>query len=299
MSLRQTLHRQALKGLKAVALKISLLADGCDGSFVPLSKTGLQKSISEVLSLSKIAVDNNSTAQLVVDVRGRLLNLSETPTVIVKVETALNDAVIIARTNAKTRVDTWRHRSIAAAFAGIPNPAIARELIEAEVLRQVETFASDFSLAAPATDDQSTGDNNAPPDPGGDAKNCHKIRLGAIDGVPELKTVMENQCAGPPWARFCTDVPVIYTRTSKVVAYAQACAPPEVLESAKKDIEACAVMAAGAVTLAAIAAGPEAALPAFKATFIPCIEAKLGGRASQIEIALKVEQESGEWRRRT
>jgi hypothetical protein len=301
--MRQTLHRQSLKGIKGVAIKVTLLADGCDGSFFPVSKTSLVKSIGEALSLGQINVDARSSSQLHIDVRARLLNLSETPAVMVKIETFLREPVTIARNGLATQVDTWRHRLIAAAFSGIPDPTIARELIEAEVLRQVEAFATEASLASPADDrdiaDPPTHDDRPPNGHDRPGRSCHRVHLGSVEGEVEVKTEMERQCVGPPWARICSDVPVLYSRVKKISAYAEVCGPKELLESVKKDIEACATMAAGAVTIAVILAGPEAALPAFKETFLPCIEAKLQSRAAELSVDLKVESESGEWRRRS
>jgi hypothetical protein len=302
--MRQTLHRQSLRGLKTVGLKVNLLADGCDGSFFPVVRSVLQKSITDVLTSNALTVVASATPQLVIDVRARLLTFTEVPIVLVKIETALRESVVIARNSLKTDVDTWRHRSIAAVFSGIPDFVQARELIEAEVLRQVDAFASEVPLAGEVDSDSPTDppvDEPVPPPvsaPTGERK-CHRIRLGVLDGVPEFKTVMETQCTGPAWARVCIDVPVIYTRTGKVAAYAEVCGPTSVMDVSKTDIESCAIMAAGAVTIAVIATAPAAALSAFRETFLPCITSKLREQGSQLDVKLKVEQEAGDWHRRT
>lgn len=299
----QTLFRGALKGLKAVNLKVSLLADGCDGSFLPITRSALTQSVREVLESGGIAIDRAAPARLVVDVRARLLNITSSTGVLFKIESSLREPVTIARNGAQCEVDTWRHRSTSAVFHGLPSIPVARELVESEVLRQVDAFTEDAGLIGPEAAPPST-DGGSPAEPRPDApssgeKECHQVRLGELDGVPEFKTEMETQCVGPPWARVCTDMPVFYTRTSKVVAFAEICGPRLTLESAKKELEQCAVAAASAVTIAVIVAGPEAALPAFKATFAPCIEAKLKGLATQIDVKLKTDQESGQWRRRS
>jgi predicted nucleic acid-binding Zn-ribbon protein len=146
-------------------------------------------------------------------------------------------------------------------------------------------------------------DSNPNPNPNPDSNPnpevCKKITLGSIDGVPEFKVDTETQCGGPPWARVCLDVPVGYTRTSKLTAYAEICAPADLLETAFDDIKQCAIAAGAAATIAAIVSKGAAALPAFKASFYACIKLKLAERASEIKVSLGSDQESGEWKRRT
>lgn len=288
--MRQTLFRHALKGLRAVALQVQLGADNCDGSFFPIVKTNLQKAIALILEENGVAIVKSGAPILIVDVRARLLNMTDQTGGLIKIETSLRESVVIARNGLTTDIDTWRHRMISGVFSGIPDPSEARGLIEAEVLRQVESFLSDADLSSPSS---------VAPESPISGKPAKRIEVGSIDGVPELKTEMETQCVGPPWARICSDVPVVYTRTSRVAVIAEVSAADDLFQQFEKDIKECAITAAGAVTLAVIIAGPEAALPAFKATFQPCIESKIRQHASQVGVRLKVEQQTGEWHRRT
>jgi hypothetical protein len=296
---KQTLYRHALKNLKTVSLQVNLLAEECDGSFFPVVKTDLQKQLIDLLANYAIQVVPGTPAQLRTEVRARVLTHAAEPVVLVKIETALKEPVTLQRSQVTTEVDTWRHRCIAAVFSGIPDPSMARQLIESEVLRQVEAFAGDVSLTGPRNEDEPQkptpvrGGTKVPEEPG--EKSCRKIELGAIDGLPEFKTEWEMQQIGP-WK---TEVPVVYTRTSHAVAYVEACAPKNLLEQGMSAVEGCAKTAAAAVTIAVILAGPEAAQPAFQATFMPCLEAKAPALAAQIEIYIKTDQQASEWRRRT
>lgn len=113
-----------------------------------------------------------------------------------------------------------------------------------------------------------------------------KVEVGHIDGVPETKI---------EWEGDFIKYPVLYTRTSKLTAYAEFAAPG--LDEIWGDITSCATGAAAAATLVAIIASPAAALPAFKAAFLACLEAKIGDRAKDVSVALSTQQESGDWHR--
>lgn len=69
----------------------------------------------------------------------------------------------------------------------------------------------------------------------------------------------------------------------------------EKLDSILRDVEECARVAAIAATIAAIWADPDAALPAFKASFITCMKAKSIEWASEIGIGLYKKEERGQW----
>ena len=97
------------------------------------------------------------------------------------------------------------------------------------------------------------------------ANVCMKQALGQIDGVPETKTEWEGI------------IPHVYTRTSTLVAYLEACADDDLLNQVWGDITSCAAIAAGGAVLAAISEGAGAG-PGFMATFEPCLAAKIGER---------------------
>lgn len=111
---------------------------------------------------------------------------------------------------------------------------------------------------------------------------CNRTDIGAVDGVPEFKVEWE----GSP-----IPLPVLYTRKSRIVAYAEICAPDDLVNQVWNDIVQCAAGAA-ATSVAAIIASPVAALPAFKAAFIACMGTKIGARADDINVALSTQQES-------
>jgi hypothetical protein len=119
-------------------------------------------------------------------------------------------------------------------------------------------------------------------------RECRRTELGRVDGVPEFKVEWE----GSP-----IPYPVLYTRKSRIVAYAEICAPQDLLGALWGDMAKCAAVAGGAGLLAAIIASPAAALPAFKEAFMACIAARLGDRADEIGVALSTRQEHGEWSR--
>jgi len=90
----------------------------------------------------------------------------------------------------------------------------------------------------------------------------------------------------------------MYFRTSSMVAYAEFCAPDDLLNSAWNDIVSCAMAAGAAAGIAAIVAGPAAALAAFEVAFKPCVIAKLGGRANEVQVSLSTSQQPNEdWHR--
>jgi hypothetical protein len=120
------------------------------------------------------------------------------------------------------------------------------------------------------------------------ARECRRVQLARLDGIPETKI---------EWEGSLIKYPVLYTRTSELVAYAEFCAPSDLLGQFWGDIVGCAGGAATASIIAAIFASPAAALPAFKVAFVGCITAKVGNRVDDISIALGTEQKHGEWHR--
>jgi hypothetical protein len=116
---------------------------------------------------------------------------------------------------------------------------------------------------------------------------CRKIELGRSGSIPEVMV---------KWEGFPTPIPCTYFRTSSIVAYAEICAPDDLLNKAWNNVVIRALTAAGAV--ATILAGPEAALPTFQAAFQPCLTAKLAGRAGEVKVALSTQQQPNEdWHR--
>jgi hypothetical protein len=118
---------------------------------------------------------------------------------------------------------------------------------------------------------------------------CHKTDIGSVSGIPEFKVEWE----GHPIPH-----PILYTKTSRLVVYAEICGPDDLLNDAWNDIVQCAAVAGAAAGITAIVGSPAAALPAFKAAFITCMDAKIGIRVSEINVALSTEQQaSGGWHR--
>jgi len=118
---------------------------------------------------------------------------------------------------------------------------------------------------------------------------CRRVELGRSGSIPETMVKWE----GSP-----IPIPYMYFRTSSMVAYAEFCAPDDLLNSAWNDIVSCAMAAGAAAGIAAIVAGPAAALAAFEVAFKPCVIAKLGGRANEVQVSLSTSQQPNEdWHR--
>lgn len=147
-----TLHRQVLKGLHVVSVRAQLTAEGCDGSFFPILKTKMEKMIEELLTRNGLQVDRQASAQLVTEVRTRVLNQQLDMVVgTAKIETSLREPVTIGRNGLQAIVDTWRHLSVIGVYSGVPQVSEISQLIENEAARQVETFLSDCQLNGSAT----------------------------------------------------------------------------------------------------------------------------------------------------
>ncbi|WP_428390290.1 hypothetical protein [Lichenicoccus sp.] len=114
-------------------------------------------------------------------------------------------------------------------------------------------------------------------------QECRQIELGRSDSIPEYMVKWE----GSPIPHAVT-----YQRSSSMVAFAEICAPADLLNESWHDIITCSIAAAAAAGVALIIAGPEAATPAVNASFMPCLGAKLKGRAQEVQIALSTQQKS-------
>lgn len=118
---------------------------------------------------------------------------------------------------------------------------------------------------------------------------CRRLELGRSGSIPETMVKWE----GSP-----IPIPYMYFRTSSMVAFAEFCAPEDLLNTAWNDIVGCAMAAGGMAGIAAIVAGPAAALSAFELTFKPCAMAKLGERANEVQVSLSTSQQANEdWHR--
>jgi len=113
------------------------------------------------------------------------------------------------------------------------------------------------------------------------AQVCRKVAIGHAGNIPEWKVV---------WHGIHSKV---LHRTSSIHVYAEFCGPDNAINQIWGDITNCAVVAGAAAGIAAIAAGPEAALPAFLLAFKPCLKDKVGQMfADQVHVALSAHQEA-------
>ncbi len=110
------------------------------------------------------------------------------------------------------------------------------------------------------------------------AEVCKSLEIGRHGNIPEFRVKWEGIKSK------------LQTRRSSMIIEAQFCGPEDLLNNAWNDVVQCAMSAAGAATIAAIAASPAAALPAFEAAFVACITTKLPARASEIGVGLSAEQ---------
>ena len=118
---------------------------------------------------------------------------------------------------------------------------------------------------------------------------CRQIELGRSGFFPETMVKWEET----PIPR-----PYMYLRILSTVAYAEFCAPQDILESAWSDIVACAITASGTIGITTIIAGPEKALAVFESEFRSCLVAKLGEQADTVQVSLSARQQpSKDWHR--
>jgi hypothetical protein len=118
---------------------------------------------------------------------------------------------------------------------------------------------------------------------------CRQLELGRSGSVPESMVKWE----GTP-----IPAPHMYYRTLSTVAYAEFCAPGDILNSVWTDVVACAIRAAETVGIARIIADPDAVVGVFEAGFKSCLIAQHGGHAERIQVSLSVHQKPNkEWHR--
>lgn len=119
----------------------------------------------------------------------------------------------------------------------------------------------------------------------------HTVELGSIDGVPEFKTVMKKHCWG---MGVCFNRPVLYTRKSKIVLYADVVVPANVNTAIVNHLRKCAIGAIATAGLTAAIASPAAAIPAFQTALYKCLSSASGAVTSNIKVSLYVKQTPGE-----
>ncbi len=114
----------------------------------------------------------------------------------------------------------------------------------------------------------------------------HTVELGSIDGVPEFKTVMERHS----WGFASFNRPVLYTRKSKIVLYADVVVPANVNTAIVNHLRKCAIGAIATAGLTAAIASPAAAIPAFQTALYKCLSSASGAVTSNIKVSLYVKQ---------
>ncbi len=118
---------------------------------------------------------------------------------------------------------------------------------------------------------------------------CRQLELGRTGLVAESKVKWE----GSP-----IPAPYVYYRTASTVAYAEFCAPGEVIEDHWADIVASAMMAAKGVGVDKIADEPYTALEAFTSHFQTNLAEKGVAEGGKILISLSARQQPNkEWHR--
>lgn len=134
--------------------------------------------------------------------------------------------------------------------------------------------------------------------------------LASAKGVPEFKTVMERQCRGSGWRRFCWPMIVMYSRSADYKVYARVSTGKITNDMVWDTVRGCVMEAAVSAGIAGIlasnislgAGGLAAAKGAFSLTLQRCLSAK-GGEfvriARDIRLSLFTEKTSGSWKRRS
>nr|WP_321465313.1 hypothetical protein [uncultured Desulfobulbus sp.] len=118
---------------------------------------------------------------------------------------------------------------------------------------------------------------------------CRQLELGRTGLVAESKVKWE----GSP-----IPAPYIYYRTSSTVAYAEFCAPGDLLDAHWGDIVASAIMAAKAVGVDKIADEPYTTLAAFESSFQTLLAEAGVAEGGKILISLSARQQPNkEWHR--
>lgn len=140
------------------------------------------------------------------------------------------------------------------------------------------------------------------------ARTERVFELASIDGVPEVKTVMEKQCKHVLGKPICIKVPVIYRRTSKLTAYVRISSGliknDQVWSAVRGCVSEAAVSAGIAGILASYATSGAGGLAAAKATFtatlVGCLRSKgkeFARIATDLRLDLFTKQEHGDWKR--
>lgn len=111
---------------------------------------------------------------------------------------------------------------------------------------------------------------------------CRQIELGRNGSVPESMVKWE----GSP-----IPAPYIYYRTSSTAAFAEICAPEDILSSIWDEVIACSQKAVESIGILAIIKDSEATLGVFESAFKSCLVAKIGGHAERIQVSLSVRQQ--------
>lgn len=110
---------------------------------------------------------------------------------------------------------------------------------------------------------------------------CREIELGRSGSVPESMVKWE----GSP-----IPAPYIYYRTSSSVAFADICAPGDILSSIWTDVVACAITVVETVGVTTVIKDPDAVHGVFESAFKSCLVGKVGGHAELIQVSLSVRQ---------
>ena len=110
---------------------------------------------------------------------------------------------------------------------------------------------------------------------------CRQIELGRSGSVPESMVKWE----GTP-----IPAPFMYYRTSSIVAFAEFCAPSDILDSVWNEVVTCAMTAGKTVGIATIVKDPDASLGIFESAVKSCLVANVGGHADRIQVSLSVQQ---------
>jgi hypothetical protein len=90
------------------------------------------------------------------------------------------------------------------------------------------------------------------------------------------------------WEGSPIPAPYIYYRTSSSVAFADICAPGDILDSIWTDVVSCAITVVEAVGVSTVIKDPEAVLGVFESAFKSCLVGKVGGHAELIQVSLSV-----------
>lgn len=125
--------------------------------------------------------------------------------------------------------------------------------------------------------------------------------LATIDGWPETKTEMELQCIPIFGKDICTDIPVIYTRSSKMELIGEVELPDDVNMRVASVLRTCVLSALGASIGSGIILSPASAIPAFKTALVACLTAAAGDLASKLAsemtVGLHTDITPGAWQR--